>query len=212
VCIDCPRALANDLMGAFPTLVSHHQDLVYGLARRYSRDASDAEDLAQETFLRAYRALRGFEPERTLALHLRGWLARITLNLARNRARKRQVATAALEAMMERPDAQALGPARSTEERESIRMWRRLLAALPGPQRAAVGLRHVDGLSYPEVATALDRPIGTVKSDVHRGVRTLRRAYKAEIRDTREPDSQAETNERAWPMAVVRSMTEVGTR
>ena len=113
---------------------------------------------------------------------------------------------------MERPDAQALGPARSTEERESIRMWRRLLAALPGPQRAAVGLRHVDGLSYPEVATALDRPIGTVKSDVHRGVRTLRRAYEAEIMDTREPESQAETSELAWPMAVVRSMTEVGTR
>lgn len=199
-------------MGAFPTLVIHHQDLVYGVARRYSRDALDAEDVAQETFLRAYRALRGYRPEKILELHLRGWLARIALNLCRNQARKRAVPTAALEAVMERPDADELGPARTFEERESILTWGRLLAALPEPQRAAVGLRHVDGLSYPELASALDRPIGTVKSDVHRGVRALRRAYETEMRGAREADGRHGAKEPARPMAVIRPMTEVGTR
>ena len=58
----------------------------------------------------------------------------------------------------------------------------RLMAGLPERQRLAVGLRHVEGLSYPELANALDRPLGSVKSDVHRGVRLLRAAYEAEQR------------------------------
>ena len=62
--------------------------------------------------------------------------------------------------------------------RESVQRWVRLLTAVPERYRAAVALRHVDGLSYPELATALDRPLNTVKSDVHRGVALLRAAYE----------------------------------
>ena len=73
-------------------------------------------------------------------------------------------------------------PARSAwlAQREAAREWHARLQALPPRYRRAVELRHVSGLSYPELAEALGRPIGTVKSDVHRGVRLLRAALAKE--------------------------------
>jgi len=181
VCNECPTALARDVLSAFPTMVAHHEDLVFGVARRWAREPADAEDLAQEAFLRAYRALAGYPPERITALHLRGWLARITLNLAHNLARGRPPATDPLDTALERDESREAGPEGVTERREGARTWRRLLASLPDAQRAAVELRHVEGLSYPELAEALQRPVGTVKSDVHRGIERLRKAYEAEM-------------------------------
>jgi RNA polymerase sigma-70 factor (ECF subfamily) len=167
-------------MTAFPTLVTHHRDLMYGVARRWTPSREDAEDLTQETFIRAYRALLGYPPERRESLRIRGWLASITLNLARNRARTRRPGAADLTAIPEPPDERAASPERQAERRESAQRWQSLLATLPAHHRAAVELRHVEGLSYPEIAEALDKPVGTVKSDVHRGVARLRRAYEAE--------------------------------
>ncbi len=181
MCIECPTALARDVLSAFPTMVAHHQDLVYGVARRWAREPADAKDLAQEAFLRAYRALAGYPPERVVALHLRGWLAQITLNLAHNRARGRRPATEPLVTALEREEGREAGPEGVTERREAALMWRGLLASLPDAQRAAVELRHVEGLSYPELAEALRRPVGSVMSDVHRGVGRVRRAYDAEM-------------------------------
>jgi RNA polymerase sigma-70 factor, ECF subfamily len=163
--------------------VSHHQDLVFGVARRLVRDPDDAEDLAQETFIRAYRALRSYDGERIRQLHLRGWLAQIALNLGRNRARSKHVALA-LEDAPDVPDADSAEPPAVAQRREAARFWTCLLGTLPPRYRRAVELRHVDGLSYPELAMALARPIGTVKSDVHRGVALLRAAYE---RDAGEP-------------------------
>lgn len=208
--MECPIALAKDLVAAFPALVSHHQDLVFGLARRSSRGVPDAEDLTQDTFLRAYRALTGYPPDRIAALHLRGWLASITLNLARNRARRQGPPTAALEAAIERPDGRARGPESQVEQRESTRSWAARLRALPEAQQAAVGLRHVDGLSYPELAIALGKPIGTIKSDVHRGVRALRKAYVADsVRLGVRSDGNDGTSVRARLTPPVRLSTEV---
>lgn len=185
MCVECPAALASDVVSGFPTLVAHHRDLVYGVARRWSRGVEDAEDLTQEAFLRAYKALLGYSIGRISELHLRGWLARITLNLARNRARalERRPTTGDLAETPEPVDERALAPDQVAERRESREMWRRLLATLPPDQRAAVELRHVEGLSYPELAEALARPVGTVKSDVHRGLARLRRAYEADGAD-----------------------------
>lgn len=180
VCTECPAALAADVMTAFPSLVAHHRDLVYGVARRWTPAREDAEDLTQETFIRAYRALVGYPPERRAALRVRGWLASITLNLARNKARSRKPETADLASVAEPPDELEAGPERSAERRESAQRWRRLLATLPRNQRMAVELRHVEAFSYPEIAQALAKPVGTVKSDVHRGVQRLRRTYEAE--------------------------------
>lgn len=180
MCTECPARLAADVMTAFPTLVAHHRDLVYGVARRWTPAAEDAEDLTQEVFVRAYRALISYPPERRETLRLRGWLAQITLNLARNRARARDPVAVDLDAVAEPLDAREPGPESIVERRESAQRWRLLLATLPRNQRLAVELRHVEGLSYPEIAEALAKPVGTVKSDVHRGVGRLRRAYECE--------------------------------
>ena len=183
MCIVCPADLARDLDGSFATLVAHHQDLVYGTALRWTRRPADAEDLAQDAFLRAYRALRGYTPERIAALHTRGWLVRIVLNLAHNRARDAGPAPEPLDPAAdpghEPADAAHQRPEAVAERRAAAREWSTLLAELPPRYRTAVELRHVEGLDYRELAEALGRPVNTVKSDVHRGVRLLRAAYEA---------------------------------
>lgn len=189
MCTQCPSALARDLDGAFAQLVQHNQDLVFGVSRRMSSNTADAEDLAQDTFVRAYRALRGYDAERIRALHLRGWLAQVCLNLARNRARAAKAAAGGaadgnsghatpLDEAAEIRDVEHAQPERIAERREAAQRWARLLGGVPERYRAAVALRHVEGLSYPELAAALDRPLNTVKSDVHRGVAFLRAAYE----------------------------------
>lgn len=183
MCTDCPRRLADDLDRAFPEFLAHHGDLVYGIALRSTKRPADAEDLAQDAFVRAYRALQGYPPDRVRELRTRGWLAAIVGNLGRNRARRRVPATADLESVAEFRVDEAPGPEGVVEGRESAAAWRARLDALPVRYRRAVELRHLSGLSYPELAEALDRPLGTVKSDVHRGVRLLREALMNETRD-----------------------------
>jgi RNA polymerase sigma factor (sigma-70 family) len=185
VCTDCPRRLARDLDAAFPDFVAHHQDLVYGIALRMSGQPADAEDLAQEAFIRSYRALQGYGRARILDLQARGWLAAIVSNLARNRARRRRPLSAPLDGAAERTADGSPGPERAVLRRETALAWRARLDALPQQYRRAVELRHVSGLSYPELAEALGRPIGTVKSDVHRGVHLLRQALLEEESDAR---------------------------
>ena len=178
---DLPARLAADLDGAFEALVRAEQDLVFGIALRSTRDPGAAEELAQDVFVRAYRALATYDAERIGALRLRAWLARITLNLCRNRARARRAAPTevSIEAIAE-PTDPALRPEPAALAREAAADWGRRLAALPQRYRIAVELRHVHGLSYDEIATALDRPVNTTKTHVHRGVALLRTAYTLE--------------------------------
>ena len=186
MCAECPRRLADDLDRSFPEFLAHHQDLVYGIALRSTKRPADAEELAQDAFVRAYRALSGYDAARIRELRPKGWLAAITANLARNRARRRSLPTADLAVVAEvRADA-GPGPESVVERHEAARAWRARLEALPARYRRAVELRHVSGLSYPELAEALDRPLGTVKSDVHRGVRLLREVLEQEERRSHE--------------------------
>lgn len=180
MCADCPDRLAADLEGAFPTFLAHHQDLVFGMALRLTHRSADAEDLAQDAFVRAYRALREYDGPRTRELRTRGWLAAIVRNLARDRARRQRPEAPADEDIAAVVADEAPGPEAVASRREEARAWRRRLGALPPRYRDAVTLRHVDGLAYPELAIALGRPVGTVKSDVHRGVRLLREALERE--------------------------------
>jgi RNA polymerase sigma factor (sigma-70 family) len=180
VCAECPRRLAADLDFAFPEFLVHHQDLVYGIALRMTKRPADAEDLAQDAFIRAYRALSGYDATRIAELRPRGWLAAIVGNLGRNRVRRKRPPTTDLEVAVEVTRDDHPGPDRIAERREEARAWQERLERLPRRYRRAVELRHVSGLSYPELAEALDRPLGTVKSDVHRGVRLLREAVLQE--------------------------------
>jgi RNA polymerase sigma-70 factor (ECF subfamily) len=178
---DLAARLATDLDGTFAALVGAEQDLVYGIALRSTRDPGAAEELAQDTFVRAYRALGSYEAGRIRDLKVRAWLARIAINLCRNRARSRRSAPAEvpLEAIAEPMDP-ALHPEPAALAREAEAEWARRLVALPLHYRLAVELRHVHGFSYDEIAAALDRPINTAKTHVHRGVALLRAAYTQE--------------------------------
>ena len=175
----CAR-LAEALDEAFLDLVAQHQQLVFGIAARVVGDFA-AEDVAQEVFVRAYRALKRYPADRVMTMRLRPWLGRMTLNLARNsiRGRRQEVDIAEVAESQQSTDD---GPGQLIQRSEDQNMWARLLAGLPPRYRLAVALRHVDELSYAELAETLGRPVGSVKSDVHRGIALLRAAYDAEQR------------------------------
>ncbi|MEO8437055.1 MAG: sigma-70 family RNA polymerase sigma factor [Chloroflexota bacterium] len=179
-------ALADDLDGSFEGLVLAHQDRVYSIALRMLGDPRDAEEAAQDALIRAYRALSGYDPARIRELRLRPWLATIVLNLCRTRLGRRPAAAKntlsldmALPGELEPRGDEARGPAAISANRAAASEWAGLLLALPPAYRSAVVLRHVDGLSYPELAVALDRPEGTVKAQVHRGLALLRTGFEA---------------------------------
>lgn len=180
--------LTRDLDGTFETLVLAHQDRLYSIALRVLGDPADAEEAAQDAFVRAYRALGAYDPARIGELRLRPWLATIVLNLCRSRrtrgtaARSTLSLDAALPAGTEPRTERSAGPAAVADRRAQHRIWVDLLLTLPPAYREAVVLRHVDGLSYPELATVLGKPEGTVKARVHRGLAQLRAAYEAEHR------------------------------
>lgn len=176
----CER-LADDLDAAFADLVEQHQGLVFGVALRVVNDAASAQDVAQDAFVRAYKAMSRYPAERVREIRLRPWLARIALNLARNEVRRRRPASS-IDELAAHPAEHDASPQLVAESSDQARMWARLLAGLPPRYRLAVALRHVEGLSYAELAETLDRPLGSVKSDIHRGTALLRAAYDAEQR------------------------------
>src|SRR5437870_11838346 len=175
------RRLASDLDAAFSTLVEDQQDRIFTIAVRVLGNRSDAEEAAQDAFVRAYRALAGYPAERIRELRLRPWLTTIVLNVCRNRTRVRRVATT--ELVFEPAAEPATDPIASRHARET---WAGLLSSLPPAQRTAIVLRHVDGLSYAEMAEALGRSEGTLKAQVHRGLASLRTAFLAARRRERE--------------------------
>jgi RNA polymerase sigma-70 factor (ECF subfamily) len=167
----CER-LATDLDAAFPDLVREMQHPLYSGLRRLH--GSDAEDLAQETFIRAYRALSSYETQRVRELRLRGWIWTIALNLGRNALRDR--ARRPVPAEVDENAHAMVDP-----ELVDQAVWDRRLAHLSDAQRKVIVLRHVVGLSVAETAEALARPEGTVKADAHRGLEKLRTIMEAEI-------------------------------
>jgi RNA polymerase sigma-70 factor (ECF subfamily) len=179
--VQLAQQLAADLDGTFEALVRAHQDRLFTIAFRTGGDRHDAEELVQDCFVRAYRALVTYPATRIRELRLRGWLTTILLNAGRNRARIRRVPTTELAFD---PGAEpAADPLARRDERET---WARLLATLSPAQRTAVVLRHVDGMSYAEIAAVTGRPEGTVKAHVHRGLSALRTAIVAAERRDRE--------------------------
>ena len=179
---DLETRLASDVDRYFPDLVRIHQNAVFSAARRLVPTREDAQDVTQETFVRAHRALHGYEAARIRELRTRPWLARIAVNLCRNRARDaaRRPHLVVLPEGLDPADASAAGPADAAERVAEAEQWRERLAALPPGQAAAVVLRHVWGMPYADMAEALDVPVGTAKANVHRGLAALRALLDAE--------------------------------
>jgi RNA polymerase sigma-70 factor, ECF subfamily len=177
-------ALAEDLAAHFEELVRTYQDRLFGFALRLTRSPQDAEESTQDAFVRAYRALEKYDHEQRRTLLLKPWLYRITLNVVRNRVRRPTLSLISVDGEVterlpgdwpDQPEAMTLAVERHRE-------LERLVAELPPRYAEAVVLRHVQGLSYAEAAEVLEQPVGTTKSDVHRGLRLLRDAL-----DEREP-------------------------
>ena len=176
--------LAADLDAAFETMVRAFQDRLYSFAHRLCGNREDAEEVAQDSFVRAYRALKTYPAERIRALSLQAWLYRITLNVARNKWRGKRVRLVSLEnggadgeaarRAWEAPDAADLRPDSRLEQEQDRAGLASLVATLPERYRAALILRYVEGLRLEEVATILKQPLGTAKSNVSIGVQRLR--------------------------------------
>jgi RNA polymerase sigma-70 factor (ECF subfamily) len=175
--------LATDLDGHFEHLVQDYQDRLYGFALRLTGSPQDAEESTQDALVRAYRALQGYPEQRRRELNIRPWLYRIVLNVVRNRFRRATLSVVPLDSPvgdglaanhLEQPETVAL----HAETRQRLA---RAIVELPPRYATAVILRHVQGLSYAEAAEVLDQPVGTTKSDVHRGVRLLRDSLEPEF-------------------------------
>lgn len=198
---DLNEALADNLDDSFESLIIAFQERIYRFALRYAGTREDAEETAQDAFVRAYRAMQSYSPERRRELNLRPWLYTITLNVARNRTRRKQLASVSIEAPF--PGAgeplEIVGngthsqPVDIVERRETGRELAGAIAALPARYRAPVILRHVEGLSYAEVAMTLDQPIGTAKANVHRGIRLLRESLESSDLATATPGERKTT-------------------
>ncbi|HEV8609920.1 MAG TPA: sigma-70 family RNA polymerase sigma factor [Thermoanaerobaculia bacterium] len=196
--MDLVNGLADDLDGTFERLVRIFQDRLYSFAHRLCGSREDAEEVAQDSFVRAYRALKTYPAERIRALALQAWLYRITLNVARNRMRRKRVSQVSIEnggaageaarRAWDSPDDPSSRPDSRLEQSQQRANIASLVATLPERYRSAIILRYVEGLSLEEVADILKQPLGTAKSNVHRAVNLLRRA----ITDSRRVHGRAE--------------------
>lgn len=157
---------------AFDLLVLKYQHKIFGLISRYVRDADEVQDVAQEAFIKAYRALPNFRGESAFYT----WLYRIAINTAKNylvsRARRPPGTDVELE------DAEYLengSSLRDIETPENVlfgaelkAVVERAISALPEDLRTAITLREFDGLSYEDIADIMDCPVGTVRSRIFR--------------------------------------------
>lgn len=162
-------AVADDLDAAFPAFVRRYQHDVFTLALRWCASRQDAEDLAQETFVSAYRALRRYPPPQVEALRARPFLVTIALNGARNAARRARRRPVEVPLNGQEPAPQAGGgPAEDHDEVSA------LLGRLPEASRLAVVLRCGLGMPYAEMAEVTGEPVGTLKARVSRALARLR--------------------------------------
>ena len=160
------RAQAGD-QAAYGQLVQRYRRLVVSVAYHHGLDLARAEDVAQETFLKAWLALPRY---RESIGSLRAWLCRIAINTARD-AHRRERPVQELDEHMIDGDSD---PAEQAETKAQAKAVRCALDQLPAASRAALVLREYEGLAYAEIATALGIPVGTVMSRLSFARRRLR--------------------------------------
>ena len=171
------RCLAGDEK-AYRELVEMYQGQVFSLALRMVRRREDAEDVTQETFVRMFRALNRYDTNRPFA----AWLMTIASRLCIDQIRRRRVNPVSLTHQEPGSDEQhemdvedpGPGPDEITSHSEEERRSNELIQSLPPHYRVVVVLRHLQDLSYEEIAEALNLPLGTVKARIHRAREILK--------------------------------------
>jgi len=175
------RAQRNE-RGAFDLLVLRYQHKVIKLVARLLRDQTEAEDVAQEAFVKAYRALGSFRGDSAFYT----WLYRIAVNTARNAIASRQRRPLDYETELSESEQSALASKmRHTDTPEANALSEEIRATvneaieqLPEDLRTAIVLREVEGLSYEEIAAAMECPVGTVRSRIFRAREAIDRSLK----------------------------------
>ena len=169
---------------AYRELVRRYERPIFSLLYRMVRDRELAEDLSQETFVKALNAIESYRPEYKFS----SWLFKIANNAAIDHLRRRELDTLSLEGSPHAvtPDAmdatalqigdRAENPLDIVEAKELGGEIERAIALLRPEYRACILLRHVDGRAYEEIAEMLDLPLGTVKTYIHRARNELRRS------------------------------------
>lgn len=177
------RCLAGDEK-AYRELVERYQAQVYSVALRMVRRSEDAEDLTQETFVRMFRALSRYDPTRPFG----AWLFTIASRLCIDHIRRRKVSPISLTQRERESDEEyeievedpGLKPDEVAAHAEEGRRAEALIDSLPPHYRIVVILRHVQDLSYEEIAEALHLPLGTVKARIHRARALLKARIEGE--------------------------------
>jgi RNA polymerase sigma-70 factor (ECF subfamily) len=162
-------------LSAFDTLVKRWEKKIQGAVYRIMGSGEDARDLAQETFLRAYRGLPTFKSEARFS----SWLYQIALNLCRDRLRQRRGKTMLSIEDLDPATAARIDRTPSTaqelvEARDTSRLVSSAMSELPEEQREVIVLKEYQGLTFQEIADTLDVPVSTVKTRLYRGLVQMR--------------------------------------
>lgn len=175
---------------AYRELIRRYERPVFSLVLRMVRDRQLAEDLAQETFIKALNAIASYKPEYKFS----SWIFKIANNAAIDHLRRRDLDTLSLDGSPNATTAdeieatalqvgdRAQGPLAELESRELGSAIEEAIGRLRPEYRSCILLRHVEGMAYEEIAQLLDLPLGTVKTYIHRARNELR-GHLAHLRD-----------------------------
>ena len=188
------RAVQSGQTESYAKLVDRHKDQVYGMLMRLTGDPQTAEELAHETFVRAYQALANFRGESLFAT----WLTQIAVNIARDRVRELQRNRfVSLDEMLDRDaDAPVFAEGRSyydplaeITERDLLKRFEEALQALPPNYREIFLLRHMQGISYEDIAEMTGDSVGSLKVRSHRARKILKETLFAKTEGASSEDA-----------------------
>ena len=165
---------------AFQELVDRYKDLVFGLIARTVQDRAHAEDLAQDVFLRVHRGLPYFRGEARLST----WIYRIVANVCLQ-DRDRKHATVSLDALADGGARASTAASASDRQFADLELRDRLekaIAQLPPNYRLLIAAHYLRGVQYEDLADALELPLGTVKTQLHRAKQQLRRLLETDLK------------------------------
>jgi RNA polymerase sigma-70 factor (ECF subfamily) len=177
------RRVQRGERGAYDLLVLKYQHKVVKLVMRYLRNPADAEDVAQEAFVKAYRALPQFRGDSAFYT----WLYRIAINTAKNAlaARDRNPVSYELDLQNTDDSSDMVGRLKDPETPEGLALTEEIrdtvnhaIEELPEDLRTAIVLRELEGMSYEEIAASMDCPVGTVRSRIFRAREAIDRRLR----------------------------------
>lgn len=162
---------------AYGDLVRRYQGAVFNVCYRMLGDVHDAEDLAQETFIRVHSRLDTYDCDRPFI----PWVRRIAVNLCLNHINRNRRYVLPLDDEFELSATKERSPERAQEERERSAVLRRAICMLPAHYRSVIELRHFQGLSYLEISETLNIPLSDVKSHLFRARKSLAQRLSADV-------------------------------